>query len=44
MSEKTEGGRVEFTVTDSPERFKRVGGFLITDTIYEAKKVDILAE
>lgn len=44
LSEKTEGGRVEFTVTDSPERFKRVGGFLITDTIYEAKKVDILAE
>lgn len=44
LSDKEEGGIVRYTVTDSPERFKRVGGFLMTETIYEAEKVDLLSE
>ncbi|MDI9503120.1 MAG: glutamate racemase [Tissierellia bacterium] len=43
LSEREEGGKVRYTVTDSPERFKRVGGFLITETIYEAEKVELLS-
>ncbi len=44
LSEKEENGAVQYMVTDSPERFKRVGGFLITETIYDAEKVDLLSD
>lgn len=44
LADKDEGGIVRYTVTDSPERFKRVGGFLMTETIYEAEKVDLLSD
>lgn len=43
LSDRLEGGEVQFFVTDAPERFQRVGGFLLNDTIYHAEKVDLLA-
>lgn len=42
QSEKTDGGTVKYCVTDAPERFKRVGGLLVRDTIEQADYVDLL--
>lgn len=42
QAEKSEGGTVKYFVTDAPERFKRVGGLLVRDTIDQAELVDLL--
>ncbi len=44
LSDRWEGGQVTYYVTDSPDRFQRVGGFLLNDDIHHAEKVDLLAE
>lgn len=40
-SSKLDGGKVQYYVSDDPEKFKRVGGNLLGREIKEVKKVNI---
>lgn len=41
LSDKLDGGQIEYFVSDDPEKFKRVGGNLLNKDIKNVSKIDI---